>query len=287
MLDYGGISADILEIMAELTSIEKIKLEKFFQMSSGYVLDFSNRTFQQYVFEICNRDIYSEKYGYGSGSKANRLRGFWKEEAGPVVSKLICAMLEYWKTKKLTRGEEINLQEDALYDECHKIAVRLKNDTSVEDIDALEPNANDKTFKLLAESIKESIEKNSPEQALDRLHTFVVRYTRELCDHHGIPYTSDTPLHSLFGSYVKSLRGKKLIESEMAERILKSSISVLEAFNEVRNNRSLAHGNPILNYHESMLIFNNIVNVVRFIESIEPQASTDNIAGAGLEEIPF
>ena len=55
----------------------------------------------------------------------------------------------------------------------------------------------------------------------------------------------------------------------MTERILKSSISVLDAFNDVRNNKSFAHDNPILNYQESMLIFNDVSNVIKFIESIE------------------
>ncbi len=36
-------------------------------------------------------------------------------------------------------------------------------------------------LKKLSESIKDSIEKNLPEIALDRLHTFVMKYIRELC----------------------------------------------------------------------------------------------------------
>lgn len=55
----------------------------------------------------------------------------------------------------------------------------------------------------------------------------------------------------------------------MSERILKSSIAVLEAFNGVRNNHSLAHDNPVLNYNESVLIFNNISNIIRFIGLVE------------------
>ncbi|WP_279473995.1 abortive infection family protein [Aeromonas caviae] len=55
----------------------------------------------------------------------------------------------------------------------------------------------------------------------------------------------------------------------MTERILKSSISVLEAFNDVRNNKSLAHDNPILNYEESLLIFNHVASSIRFIKSLE------------------
>jgi hypothetical protein len=55
----------------------------------------------------------------------------------------------------------------------------------------------------------------------------------------------------------------------MTARILKSSISVLEAFNDVRNNKSLAHDNPILNYDEALLIFNHVTSSVRFLRSLE------------------
>lgn len=44
----------------------------------------------------------------------------------------------------------------------------------------------------------------------------------------------------------------------MTECILKSSISTLEAFNRVRNEQSFAHDNSILNYDESLLIFNHV-----------------------------
>ena len=79
---------------------------------------------------------------------------------------------------------------------------------------------------------KESIKKNEPEPALDRLHTFTIKYVRELCTKHGIKFEKDTPLHSLFGGYVKFLVENKLIDSTMTKRILKSSISVLDAFND-------------------------------------------------------
>ena len=57
----------------------------------------------------------------------------------------------------------------------------------------------------------------------------------------------------------------------MSESILKSSISVLDAFNDVRNNRSFAHDNDILNYSESLLIFRNICAVVSFLQELETE----------------
>lgn len=74
---------------------------------------------------------------------------------------------------------------------------------------------------------------------------------------------------SIFGEYVKRLRDCGHLESEMTVRILKSDVSVLEAFNDVRNNKSLAHDNPILNYEESLLIFNHVASSIRFIKSLE------------------
>ena len=255
--------------MTDLSSIEKIKLEKLLGMGSGYVLDFSNRTFQEFIIENTGIDIFDNKYDYSSGSKANRLRAFWNKESNYLVGKLTSNLLEYWKTNKSIDNLEISQNEQTLYDDCCKIAERLKQDNPVEHINVIQSNSNDKDFNLLAKSIRESIQKNEPEAALDRLHTFVVKYIRQLCKKHRIDYDKNKPLHSLFGEYVKNLKNNNLIESLMTERILKSSISIFEAFNDVRNNESFAHDNPILNYNECILIFNNVSSVIKFIESVE------------------
>jgi hypothetical protein len=252
--------------MSNLKGSEKVKLENYLEMKTGYVCDFSNRTFEEFVREHAGVEIYSDKY---SGSKATRLRAFWESESHYVVAKLLGEMIEYWKLQKATPLYGYQVFNPALYEECKKIVARLKNESPVEDIGALTPNSRDRDFELLAQSIKESIEKDQPEQALDRLHTFVIKYVRELCSRHGIVFDKETPLHSLFGLYVKFLQKNSLFESEMSGRILKSSISVLDAFNDVRNNQSFAHDNPILNKNEAVLIFNDISNTLRFVDSIE------------------
>ncbi len=81
--------------MANLTYVERRKLEQFLGMSSGYVLDFSNRTFAEFVSESTGRNIYDPAYDYGSGSKANRLRAFWQKEENLLVGKLMNDMLDY------------------------------------------------------------------------------------------------------------------------------------------------------------------------------------------------
>jgi hypothetical protein len=60
--------------MADLTNIEKRNLERLLGMGSGYVLDFSNRTFEEFVLDSIGKSIYAGEYETGGGSKANRLR---------------------------------------------------------------------------------------------------------------------------------------------------------------------------------------------------------------------
>ena len=73
--------------MSDLSKMEKRKLERALGMSSGYVLDFSNRTFEDFFIETVNIEIYDQKYDYASGSKANRMRAFWDVEPNYIVAK--------------------------------------------------------------------------------------------------------------------------------------------------------------------------------------------------------
>lgn len=81
--------------MSDLTFAEKRKFEQFLGMSSGYVLDFTNRTFADFVLDSTGRDIYDSRYDNASGSKAHRLRAFWQKEDNRLVAKLMGDMLNY------------------------------------------------------------------------------------------------------------------------------------------------------------------------------------------------
>jgi len=157
------------------------------------------------------------------------------------------------------------------------------------DFDAFTAAIDARDFDTVAQQVREAITRNQPEVGLDRLHTFVIKYVRTLCEQHGIAVTRDKPLHSLFGEYVKGLRRNGHLESEMTDRILKSSISALEAFNAVRNDQSLAHDNPILNYDESLLIFSHVANSVRFLKTLDARIKTKQLVPQSEhdDDIPF
>lgn len=194
------------------------------------------------------------------------------------------------RQKKISHNQ-ISEREQILFDECLKIVNKLAENNIVTEIEVIREDDNDKDFSLLAKSIKESIEKNEPEVALDRLHTYLMKFIRKLCGNHEIEITKEESLNAIFGKYLKFIVVNGKVESEMSQKILKYSINIIEAFNDVRNNRSLAHDNQILNYSESVLIFNNVTNSIKFIESIENKIKVKNVVveveNSDWENLPF
>ena len=136
--------------MSNLTNLEKRTFEKLLGMSSGYVLDFSNRTFAELVVDSTGRNIYDSRYDYESGSKANRLRAFWQQEENSVVGKLMSDMLDYGAGK------------GALEEACRCIVARLLPDSPVPDVQAdsqhKEASAQQQRSQALAQLKEEFLE---------------------------------------------------------------------------------------------------------------------------------
>ncbi len=268
--------------MSDINNIERIKLEKLL-VNNGYVLDFSNRTFADFVYENIGIDIYSEKYSDSGESKAHRLRTFWKKEGNPLVAKLLFALLEYYREIIIPSTGWTEEVED-LYKTAFGIARRLEG-TFNEHIEAIKITSEDKNFETVGKSLRQLIHENKPEEAIDRLHTYFTMFIRELCIKHNITFDSNKAVHSLLGEYIKCLNSKGLLESVMSERILKNSISIIEAFNDVRNNKSLAHANKLLGYDESLLIFRTVSSVIAFINSVEMKI--DSKKQQTVDDLPF
>ncbi|MCU4412545.1 abortive infection family protein [Acinetobacter sp. WU_MDCI_Axc73] len=79
------------------------------------------------------------------------------------------------------------------------------------------------------------------------------------------PYFFESSLSIL--SYVEKL--EKLFGMGTGYVLNFSDISILEVFNDVRNNQSLSHDNTTLNEVESKFIFNGVVNLIKFLREIK------------------
>lgn len=103
--------------MAKLTFIERDCFEKLFEMSTGCVLDFSNRTFQEFVYEAISIDIYAK---YSGLSKAKILRAIMAEYDNVSVGKLLLELMRYMQAKDMIDDDNKNI-----FRQCADIGKRL------------------------------------------------------------------------------------------------------------------------------------------------------------------
>ncbi len=92
--------------MNSLTAAARHVLEKFFNMSGGYVLNFNDRTFDEFIFESVGLDIHDKRFTINRTSKANKLRTLWKVEPDHLVGKLLTDLIDYDETIHNERDEE-------------------------------------------------------------------------------------------------------------------------------------------------------------------------------------
>ena len=84
--------------MSDLRSLDIRLLDEAFDMQSGYVLDFSDRTMSNFFLEELNLDIDDPKWAHEGTSKAKRLRYFLRTVDNATAARTIRSLWEYRQT---------------------------------------------------------------------------------------------------------------------------------------------------------------------------------------------
>lgn len=252
--------------MAAIKRSEMRIIDDAFEMHGGYVLDFSDRTFAEFFEDEFQLDLCEEKYRASGSSKARRLRTFIQGEDDYTVAKVVRALWKYRET--LPRYCEPSPELDALKARFFDLVLRIEGGAAVPRTDALDRFKQDETLEELIAAIERDIGANKPATALDRLHTYCMKKFAHLLDERGIAWDKNDPLQSRVGKYVKALESEQDLR-EITRRIIKSAISVFDAFNDVRINRSFAHDNDLIDQAEARFIFDAVSAFLRFVKSIE------------------
>ncbi|MEX1376259.1 MAG: restriction endonuclease [Eubacteriales bacterium] len=103
--------------MSSIKYMERQNFESLFGMSSGYVIDFKNREFQEFVFECVKVDIYKI---YPDLSKAKILRALLQDLDNVNAGKLLLCLLEYFQSKRF-----IDDSNREIFYKCVQIGNRL------------------------------------------------------------------------------------------------------------------------------------------------------------------
>lgn len=253
--------------MSTLTYVEKEKMAKFFGIKNGYVFSFLKNGYNKtntrdMIFEATGIDIYSNA-DYDM-SQERCIRKIWDERDDYSVGKLLKIMLDYYDAVTDWPWEE---REGYDYNQLRELEKRLmQNPITL-------PDAATDTLKLVKEDIERNCNNNTPELALDRLHTFSTKFFRSVCKKHEIS-TEDSrgneyPLHSLVGQLKNWYAENHYFDSEFSVVAIQNTINIFDKYNTIRNDQSAAHPNEVLNKAEAMYAVHIIAETLTFIDKIE------------------
>ncbi|MEZ0496783.1 abortive infection family protein [Sphingomonas sp. IW22] len=235
-------------------------------MTSGYVLNFSDRTFDDFVKRKFGIDARAPTYTVDGDSKAKRLRALLRALVPGAQAEVLRA---FWAHRQelIERGMPSDLEGRAEANFLAMVA-RLEGSEQPIDLEVIEAFTDDPTLAELIEAIQRDIQANKPNAALDRLHTYSMKKFADLLERDGMTVGHGDALHARAGRYIKTLRQAGQI-GEYSEKIAKAALQVMEQFNQVRNKASLAHDNSILGLAEGRYVFETVLSLLRFIRALD------------------
>ena len=188
--------------MSKLSIADRQILETHFGMASGYVLNFSDRTFEEFVFEAVGRNIHDDKYTAGGTSKANKLRTFWMIESDYSVGKLILDLVEY--EAMLNPSQEAGAKARA--EKCRQIASKLL--AGGPSLSSLKEHAKILNANHLAEQIRrlEASVESDPGLAIGTAKELIETCCKTILAERGKPVTGTPDISTLTKETLKELK---------------------------------------------------------------------------------
>ena len=230
--------------MSKFRPSEQAKFESLLNMKSGYVLEFSDPTFDAFFAGLLGVDIHSEKYCRFGSSKANKLRSFWTQEDDHTVGKVLQELIE------MSALDEDNLPSEALYNECFAIAERLQENEGASLLHPLRKASAPFDSNYITKQIErmESSIESDPSLAIGTAKELIETCCKSILNELGKEISDSIDISSLTKQTLKELhlvpdavddasRGKKAVT-----RILQNLGQIGNNIAELRNLYGTGHG---------------------------------------------
>ena len=118
------------------------------------VLDFSNRTIEEFFEDEFGIQFYDQRYSINGDSKAKRLRTILGSHQGSQASQILKTLWEYRTTLLLYQGQQNAASEEALKNAYLGIVSKLKGTTNTFDKSAFQAFEKSNTLHELLASIE-------------------------------------------------------------------------------------------------------------------------------------
>lgn len=188
--------------MSSLSLADRRHLEKLFGMSGGYVLNFSDRTFGEFVLDAVGVDIHADTYTAEGTSKANKLRALWRLEPNHITAELVVALIDH----EASLNPAPDADAKALVEKCRQIAARLLAGAPA--LTPLMAHAKLLNANHLAEQVRRleaSVEKD-PSLAIGTAKELIETCCKTILSERGQPVTGTPDISTLTKQTLKELK---------------------------------------------------------------------------------
>jgi hypothetical protein len=255
--------------MSDLKTTELRIIAEVLDMGSGFVLDFSDQTFSEFFETELRVDIDSDLWRANGDSKGKRLRAFLQLADNSIAARALRALADYRTALKDLRGTPATPDLDSRFQD---IIARLEGAGGHASTDILDKFSADETLEELIGGIERDIMADRPQVALDRLHTYCMKKFAHVLATRRPGTQPASTLNARAGQVVNELKRDAKAHHPVSFEIMTSTVKIFEQFNDIRNNKSLAHDNTIIGKAEARFIFDGVANSLRFLKATEGQA---------------
>ena len=235
--------------MANLKRSETRFIDEVFGMGSGYVLDFSNRTFAEFFEDEFGINIYHEKYGSRGSSKANHLRTFIEAEDGFLVGKVLRRLWQV-REEEYVRVDSARTLPEAVQARFFDLVGRIEAGFSPPVLESLSGAAEILNLDTVSRDLERALAsaQHDPEDAVTAACSTVESVCRSILIEVGENLPDKRDIKALFATVRKPLglgSDRSDLHSLIADdvrKILSGLATVVEGIGALRTHGGDAHG---------------------------------------------
>lgn len=156
----------------------------------GYLGDFSYRTHEEFYLYFCDINVWPAAY---EGTTRQRFLTILENSDVPTQAKILKGVIKKYPVDSFP--EEVRQTKRKMADEIGGLIRRLESGQAVASEQLVITN---ETVERAIRDTKVLLEKNGATSSVDRIHTALHGYSKEVCKQEGIVLTEDENLTQVF-----------------------------------------------------------------------------------------
>lgn len=235
-------------------------MNSYIGVSSGYLGNFSYKTHEEFYPYFCDINISPAAI---EGTTRERFLNILENSDAPTQAKILKGVIKKYPVDYFP--EEVRQVRQKMANEIGELIRRLESGQAISSEQLIITN---ETVERAIRDTKILLETNGATSSVDRIHTTLHGYLKEVCKQEGIALSDDENLTQVFKKLKLNhpkLQTEGPRQSDI-DQIISSFSNTLDKLNPIRNKASLSHPNEeLLEEDEAMFVVNSAQTVLNYL----------------------